>query len=409
VTREVVAFAFVVLVACGDDGAPAMDAGSEDGAIGIDGGADGAAVVGCESGSLSGDGPIARVVSGMAELTDQSGDMRTLSLEMEASIWLPAGRASGAEAFLSFQSSWPLQGVHVITSRVAEDGSVRFGIDAYHGDRELRATALLAGGTDVLELTITGWNLADSLTDVVDGWEGTAKLCAVSMGVGEPTLRAAFEARGFSPNAEIHLIPSAPIDPATLRVVVTAAGVEVPIEARLEGNALVIAAVEAFPPSTALELDMTETVDVIGRPVMLVDPPVALMTTETITDYTFAIAPPPGAFAGAVEGLLVGEDSAEASSALIALGDPGGSTLRITARLHCRGGMPEVALVATTGESTPVDLGGCTGDVTPVDVLVPRPAPGALWLSSWTPATFRPQWNSNRGSTQLAIEAIAVE
>jgi len=184
-------------------------------------------------------------------------------------------------------------------------------------------------------------------------------------------------------------------------------------------NGVTVTPVMAFPPSTEIAWDITGTLDVLGRPFVLVDPPHAITTSGVVTDFTFSDLPPINAVEPDTVSVrdwpdmisLGARDAALPYEALMALGEPVPAATRVRIRLArvCEGALP-VALVAADGSVAPV-LADCTTDPPVIsEQIVERPGAGPLWLVTWSPGRMLPpQYAGTNWWDYLFVDDITFE
>lgn len=317
-----------------------------------------------------------------------------MARSLAGTVWLPGGRTPGQEAVLAVSSAWPQDGLLVSRATVGPTGSVGWHLAGYFESTEIDAAGVIPAAADGVHIDVRSWNLAVN-SDVVDAWGGSGTLCATS-GI-EP--EAVLDARGVElvPIGPVRLAPSAPIDAATLSIVARAGAVEVPVRFDALENAIEVVPSSAFPPGLDVAFDAAGALDVIGRPVTIASPRVALATTAALTDLSLATEPPAGAMAGSAVtwmggALIFGWDPWRGpGGAIVALGDVPGDTVVLHVAGACSPGAVPAAVVAASGAAAAFEV--CTGDGTAADVRAPRPGPGPLWIAVSIPNRARPQWS----------------
>ncbi len=310
-------------------------------------------------------------------------------------VFFPQGRTPGAPVVLAQPDGCTYRRLRAATASVGDDGRIDVKMPNGYGADLLDGALLPPTDGFFGDVHVSGFDWLPGDDVVVTRVAKGATLCAVREA---PPSALGVLATG-APNAPIHLLASAPLDPAVLDVgVKTGDGASIPTTTSHDRGLLTVRATSAFPPGKPLVLDTSKLRDVLGRALVAPSGPLPVLTTTSIVvDGTFDTEPPDGAtIGGSTSGgrfrasVTTTPHSPKPLGAALSLGAPGpGQKLRL--RIGAFGCAVEtrVSLVAADGQATkiavPCGIGTLAdGGAVPVevsDVVVTPPAPGPLWLS----------------------------
>ncbi len=331
---------------------------------------------------LTGTDPFAVRMAGTALLVKRNAGQfdQPRQLPFSVDLFFPQGRTAGAQVFASRKAF----GLQVTSAVIAADGSagpLRMGASEQVVGFQIDGVLEPAPGGVLAQVGVeTGFN------DVSEFYQGRMELC----GSGEPPAPTlAVQPQRWSPLSQIRIVPTTPLDPATLATIrATAGGTESAVRVDFEdSDQVLVSPVTAFPPDLQVTLDLTGVRDVMGRStggsaVTFDAPPSA-----EVVDLTFAAPLPPGSAVtggGAVVATANGLLELRLdfwSGATIALGARTGTTAVIRYKVVCTNltvPLQRVAIVAVDGSFAELPL-SCGGDF--VEARLPVPAAGRRWLA----------------------------
>jgi hypothetical protein len=372
-----------------------VDAGQADVGQGDGGTPDGAGLPQptCKT-KLSGDAPFGNVLRGFASLTDPYGSPTVTSRYLSVDVYFPQGRRPGAPVILANRVGWDPPGVAAQAATLDADLGAAVEWSGMAGNSGMEGVGIagqLVGPADGIAANVKV-NISGPSDDGARIATGQVRLCS-SGSVPAPELAAA---DSYGPRSTIVLLPTTPLDPAAIHVAVSANGAPVPVSVTSTGRAIEVTPTLALPPNQLLLFDTAGTNDVLGRAFVLTAQPTPISTTATVTDLTFATAPPDGAIVCTAGFVANGKLSLNESygpgpkagpyEALLALPDPGAATA-IGAEISWQqptwpGGCDFVEL-AVVGADGAVETyqHGLRADPSPLTTTVKLPASRPLWLS----------------------------
>lgn len=337
--------------------------------------------------TLSGSSPFGVRLSGSATLTITSPPGGSTSRNLAVDVYFPHGRQAGAPVILANQVRWDKPGVAAQSAILDGDLGATvtwWGKAGLNGMEDVRIDGRLFGAADGIAAD-ANVNVGDPGSDAGKEGKGRVRLCP-NGAVPVPEL---VPQGSYGPRSTVLLAPTTPPDTTTVHVAVSEGATGIPVSVVASGPPIEVTAATAFPPNQALVFDIGGMKDVLGRAFVLTAQPTPLLTTATVTDLTFATAPPDGSIATTVQFTTNGKLGLNVSATngpyevLVALPDPGAATglaaqLAWQSYYACAG--VELAVVGADGavetyqhqlESEPM----------PLAASVKLPASRPLWLS----------------------------